>query len=78
MPSSDSPRDIALQKLIHIFGEAKAQALLERAMAAAGVKAIDRPDDLLRVARALEVMGGIVGAVGAMLSVSAVMLGAKG
>lgn len=77
MANPPTPREIATEKLTRVFGEVRGQQLLERAMARARVDAIETADDLLKVARALEVGGGFEGAVGAMLGVSAVMLGAK-
>lgn len=75
---SASPGEVALQKLSRVFGAERGRTLLEEATTTAGLKRIDNADDLMKVARALETRGGLERAVGAMLSVQAVMMGARG
>lgn len=77
MPASSDPRDVAVQKLNRIFGEVKGPKILQAALSSAGLSNIETADDLLKVARALEARGQIEGAAGAMLSVAAVMMGAR-
>lgn len=72
-----SPSDVALQKLSRVFGETRGKSLLDEAMTRAGLRTIQDADDLMKVARALEGLGGLERAVGAMLSVQAVMMGAR-
>lgn len=76
-PPPAKPYEVARAKLVRVFGDDRGQALLDKAVTQAGLKTISTPDELLAVARALESYGGIEGAVGAMLSVSALMMGAK-
>lgn len=76
--SSLSAGEVALQKLTRVFGEQRGRTLLDEALTQAGLKQVNSADDLMKVARALETRGGLERAVGAMLSVQAVMMGARG
>ena len=75
---SQTPASVALQKLTRVFGDERGRALLADGLLSAGLKEITSAEDLMKLARALEKRGGLERAVGAMLSVQAVMMGAKG
>lgn len=75
---SQTPGSVALQKLTRVFGEERGRALLESGLTTAGLRSVESAEDLMKLARALEQRGGLERAVGAMLSVQAVMMGAKG
>ena len=67
--------DLALTKMTRVLGEQRAQHLMKQILTALGVTLRDA-DELLQFAAELSKLGGFEGAVGAMLSVQAVMHGA--
>ncbi len=69
--------ELALTKMVRILGEQRARRLLDEILACLGVQLRDA-DALLRFATELSTRGGFEGAVGAMLSVQAIMHGADG
>lgn len=69
---------LALEKMARVLGHSRASQLFDEIRTEIGLSAIESPDDLLAFARALSGRGAFEGAVGAMLSVQAVMKGAKG
>ncbi len=75
---SSGMHDAAWTKLEKVLGPAKAQIALATGLKQAGMSAISTPDDLFRFARVLETQGGIVGTIGALLALHAVMRGASG
>lgn len=75
--AADRFRELARAKMTRVLGEKRAQHLMSQIMASLGVDLCDA-DELLRFADALSKFGGFEGAVGAMLSVQAVMHGAAG
>lgn len=77
--SSDSEFDrLAREKMTRVLGESRAAQLYAEILAEIGRDSLESADDLLAFARALSGRGAFEGAVGAMLSVQAVMKGAKG
>ncbi len=70
-------RDLALTKMTRILGEKRAHVLMDQLLSTLGVELRDA-DELLQFAIELSKLGGFEGAVGAMLSVQAVMHGAVG
>lgn len=68
-------RELALEKMSSVLGDARAQLLLSRICHENQVS-LETADDLFRFAGELSKLGGFEGAVGALLSVRAVMLGA--
>ena len=68
---------LAQEKMARVLGQARATALFAEILAEIGLASIASADDLLLFARALSDRGAFEGAVGAMLSVQAVMRGAK-
>lgn len=69
--------DLALTKMTRILGEKRARAIMGELLAMLGLELRDA-DELLHFATELSKLGGFEGAVGAMLSVQAVMHGAVG
>lgn len=70
-------RELALTKMTRILGEKRARRLVTEILASLGIELRDA-DELLRFSNELSKLGGFEGAVGAMLSVQAVMHGATG
>jgi hypothetical protein len=69
--------DLALRKLSRVLGAEQARAIMDRALVVLGKKKLDSADDLHRFAQLLIKEKGFASAVGGILSVDAVMLGAK-
>lgn len=69
--------ELARSKLIRVLGEAQGARAYEQALAAAELRAITTPDELHRFAEVLSKSGGMVAAVGGILSVAAVLRGAN-
>ncbi len=67
--------ELALTKMTRILGERRAHRLMSQIMASLGIEVRDA-DELLQFAGELSKLGGFEGAVGAMLSVQAIMHGA--
>ena len=76
MPNSEYGH-LALEKMTRVLGEPRARQLFDEICTEIGLKGISSADDLLAFARALSDRGAFEGAVGAMLSVQAVMKGAR-
>ncbi len=70
-------RELALTKMTRILGEKRARVIMGQLLSSLGVELRDA-DELLQFASELSKLGGFEGAVGAMLSVQAVMHGAVG
>lgn len=68
---------LALGKMAKVLGEARARELLTRLCEEANLT-LATADELFQLAAALSKLGGFEGAVGALLSVQAVMRGARG
>ncbi len=68
--------ELALTKMTRILGERRANRLMGQILASLNIE-LRGPDELLRFAAELSKLGGFEGAVGAMLSVQAVMNGAS-
>lgn len=68
---------LALEKMSRVLGESRARQLYEEILVEIELENLSSADDLLAFARALSGRGAFEGAVGAMLSVQAVMKGAK-
>ena len=76
--TGDSPlKALARAKLERVFGPHRAEELIAATIAEAELAGLDTPDELYRFGRTLEKRGGFEGAVGAILSVQAVLRGAK-
>lgn len=65
--------DLAQRKLARVFGAERARALFDAVLAEVGLRAVVTPDDLARVASALERRGGFEATAGTMLAVVAAM-----
>ncbi len=74
--ATDKFHELALTKMTRILGAQRAQRLMGQILASLNIE-LQGPDDLLRFATELSKLGGFEGAVGAMLSVQAVMNGAS-
>jgi hypothetical protein len=68
---------LALEKLTRVLGSARGQSVYAEVLVATGRPQIHSADDLHAFAEALSRRGGIEGAVGALLSVAAVLRGAE-
>lgn len=69
--------DVALTKLSNVIGKANAEEVYAETLQALALESLHSADDLLRFAQHVREREGFVGAVGALLSVHAVMHGAK-
>ncbi len=67
--------ELALEKMTRILGRERAHRLMSTILASLEIE-LRTADELLRFAQELSKLGGFEGAVGAMLSVRAVMRGA--
>lgn len=68
---------LALRKMSSVLGDERARQIMERILTDQNATLVTA-DDLFRFASHLSKMGGFEGAVGAMLSVTAVLRGASG
>ncbi|EYF05757.1 hypothetical protein [Chondromyces apiculatus] len=69
---------IALGKLTNVLGAEAAHRAMEETLQGAGLTSLASADDLHRFAQVLLTRGGFAGAVGGLLSVHAVLRGARG
>jgi hypothetical protein len=76
-PASNDFHAYAEAKLRVVLGEAKAASALTTTLESLGIRRIQSADDLHRFGRALVAAGGFAGAVGGLLTVHAVMHGAR-
>lgn len=67
---------LALTKMTRVLGAERAQSLMTEIVSTLGIR-LETADDLLTFANELARLGGFEGAVGAMLSVRALMSGAS-
>lgn len=77
MTATESLDALARAKLARVLGVVKADQLLRESMTELRMDSLATPADLLRLGRAMESRGGFEAAVGAMLSVQAVILGGR-
>lgn len=75
--TSQTWTDLARAKLVGVLGESTAQRVLRETLAQLRLTELTSADDLYRFGRALSDREGFAGAVGGMLSVTAVMRGGK-
>lgn len=68
---------LAIEKMERVLGSDRARALFERLVTRPG-RRLATPNDLLHLSEAMTALGGMEGAVGAMLGVAAVLRGADG
>lgn len=66
---------LAFAKMANVLGPERARTLLERQLEDLKLE-LRTPQDLMRLSEAMTQLGGIEGAVGAMLGVAAVLRGA--
>jgi len=69
--------ELALDKLTRVLGVQPAQRVFAETLAGSGLTAISSADDLYAFGELLSAKGGFEAAVGAMLTVAAVMRGAS-
>lgn len=74
---SSAIAQLTRDKLVKVLGADKAERVAREVLDEIGLPELATPDDLLRFARALEKRGGFESALGAMLSVQAVLRGAR-
>ena len=70
--------ELALVKLANILGRPAAVRVMREVLAELRLGGLTSADELYRFSQALSSRDGFVGAVGAMLSVTALMRGARG
>lgn len=73
-PDADLRR-LAFTKMKNVLGDERARQLMDSLLRELGVE-LRTPDELLRFGERMSAMGGFESAVGAMLSVAAVLRGA--
>lgn len=66
-----------VQKLVHVLGRPKAEALIQETLSALGGGDLSTPDGRLRFGQALLRHGGVVEAVGRSITIQAILEGAK-
>jgi hypothetical protein len=76
-PTPNDYHAYAEAKLRVVLGEAKAASALTSTLESLGLRRIETVEDLHRFGRALVAAGGFAGAVGGLLTVHAVMHGAR-
>ena len=64
-------------KLVRVLGEVQGARAYDQALSGAKLTAIETPEDLRLFAEMLSTQGGMTAAVGSILSVAAVLRGAK-
>lgn len=69
-------REFTIAKIARVLGRARAQTILDELLVQLDME-LNTPADLLRVGEAMTRLGGFEGAVGAMLTVAAVLRGAR-
>jgi hypothetical protein len=69
---------VARTKLVTVLGPAKGETMLAHVLQALGTDVLRSADDLYRFAQVLATQSGFAGAVGEMLSVHALLRGARG
>lgn len=74
---SSAIAQLTRDKLVKVLGADKAERVAREVLDEIGLPELATADDLLRFARALEKRGGFESALGAMLSVQAVLRGAR-
>ncbi len=70
------PSDI-MKRLVHVYGEAKGEALYRETLEQTGLTELGSPDDEMRFADALIDSGGLLEAMGRSLRVRALLRGAS-
>ena len=75
VPNESKFYELARTKMTRVLGEQRAHRLMTQIMASLGIE-LRNVDELLQFASELSKLGGFEGAVGAMLSVQAIMHGA--
>ncbi|MBV9493199.1 MAG: hypothetical protein JOZ54_03050 [Acidobacteria bacterium] len=68
---------VATEKLTRILGADNGRSTMTRALELSGLQSLQSADDLYRFAQELTAMAGFARAVGGMLSLEAIMRGAR-
>lgn len=76
--ASENLTEVARAKLVKVLGREQGAQVFDQTLRAMRVETLESPDMLHAFAQHLVRSGGIVGAVGAMLGMMAVMRGAHG
>ena len=76
-PRANRLEEMARTKMVRVLGAARAEQLYDEVLRECGLGGITTPEHLLAFARALARRPGFEGTVGTMLSVQAVMSGAR-
>jgi len=69
--------DPSLNKLLRIYGEERANTLVQATMREIGVDTLQRPEDRLRFGAALMKKGGLLEAIGRAIRIQAILQGAR-
>lgn len=78
MAVATPPLAPALQKLVNVFGQQRADAIIAEVKAKAGIVTLESPDDRYRFAIELMERGGVLEAIGRAIKIQAILHGAKG
>ena len=76
MKEIDLNGDVALRKLVAVFGEEGARALVAEIREEVGLAELSTPDDRLRFGAALMKRGGLLEAIGRAIKIQALLHGA--
>lgn len=72
------PHELATEKLTKVLGRARASEVMGRVLTKLQIAQLRTPEELHRFSIALLDEGGFEGAVGGLLGLQAILLGAKG
>ena len=78
VPAPTPFQELARARLSRVVGAPRASELVERVLAEMKMERLETADDLFHFGKTLEGYGGIEAAVGALLSVQALIRGASG
>lgn len=76
--TEDDVHEVARAKLVHVLGERRGQTALRETLEQVQLERIETPEQLYTFARALVGRGSFAGAVGGLLTVHALLRGARG
>ena len=75
---SEDPHFVARERLVRVLGERRGDVVMAEVLAEIGIAHITDADQLYAFAKALVVRGSFAGAVGGLLTVHALLRGARG
>lgn len=77
IPQQTDWNAVAVEKLTRILGAETGRSTMTRALQLSGLQSLQSADDLYRFAQELTAMSGFARAVGGMLSLEAILRGAR-